>query len=74
MGAASQLRLVYNMTTNKQSAKFTAISENYINGNKRDAAAAIKKLSKLELAIFMALYNNPKFHNFIVQALTNVYQ
>ncbi len=57
------------MLTTKQDTKFSNIEADYINGNQFDARQGIKKLNKLELALFMTFYNNAKFHNFIINGI-----
>jgi hypothetical protein len=69
------------MLTNKMVDKFNTIFQNWENGNKHDAAAQIKKLSKLELALLISeaetycgdILARP-FTQFIVSALSNLYK
>ena len=66
------------MLTTKQEKKFNSIIHNHINGNRKDSAQAIRKLTKLELVLLITnlfdLYSSVKidrvlFEDFIITAL-----
>lgn len=70
------------MLTTKHENKFKLIVANYRNGNRKDAASSFRKLSKLELALFMVnlhdLYSNVRIdqiliEDFIINALERNY-
>ena len=58
--------------TKRQMQKLDTICDNYVNGNKRDAAQAIKALTKLELFYLVTTYTRQgdDFSGFIERVLT----